>query len=177
MNNASESTNRASTHKASSPNSTLLTITRSFDVPVSRLFSAFATAEALRQWWWPEGLHADRIDYDFREGGHYFISMSGFEHGGGGMTGDFEQIIRDERIVMTDEFADKQGKPIAASQAGLPGNWPSTVYITFEFESDTDASSKLLLSQQGIPNEMQADCVKGWSESFDKLEQFLQVSA
>ena len=80
---------------ASSPK--LLQIRRECQVPVARLFEAFASAEALKAWWWPKGLHADRIDFDFREGGRYFISMKGQVQGkdaSGGMTGEFEEIVR-----------------------------------------------------------------------------------
>ena len=72
---------------------------------IARLFEAFASAEALKAWWWPNGLHADRIDYDFREGGRYFINMKGQVQGkdvSGGMTGQFEEIVENERIVLTD---------------------------------------------------------------------------
>lgn len=160
-------------HNVSTNQSRLIEIKREFKVPVGSLFNAFTTAEALKIWWWPKNMHADHIDYDFRDGGHYYINMKGFESGGGGMTGDFEEIVPDKRIVMTDQFADKNGNPIPASEAGMPGNWPQMIYITFDFSEIDSGTSRLVLSQQGIPNEMQKDCIQGWSESFDKLERYL----
>jgi uncharacterized protein YndB with AHSA1/START domain len=176
MQTKQEKTDRLPTPEGSAPKPKLLEIRREFQVPVARLFRAFATAEALKAWWWPNGLHADRIDIDFREGGRYFISMQGQVEGkdaSGGMTGEFEEIVENERIVLTDSFADENGRAISAKQAGMPGQWPEQILITFEFDAAGTDASRFRLAQQGIPDEMQKDCVQGWSESFDKLEEYL----
>ena len=163
-------------HSGSTSQPKLLEVRREFRAPVAKLFNAFATAEALKAWWWPNGLHADRVDIVFREGGRYFINMKGEFDGkdaSGGMTGEFEEIVSNERIVMTDSFADDQGRAISAQEAGMPGQWPEQILITFEFEAAGKEGSRLHLAQQGIPDQLQKDCVQGWSESFDKLERFL----
>ncbi|MEN0059850.1 MAG: SRPBCC domain-containing protein [Bdellovibrio sp.] len=149
-------------------------IERKFNVPVDELFAAFANAEVLKHWWWPRGLHSDTVEIDFREGGKYFINMKGFDRGGGGMTGHFEEIIKNKLIIMTDQFADERGRPISAAEAEMPGVWPTLVYITFEFEATSSGTSLFHLFQQGIPNELQEECIQGWSESFDKLEKYLE---
>ncbi len=161
-------------HKNSNPHSRLLEIERKFYVPVEKLFQAFSTSDAIKAWWWPKELYTDKVDYDFREGGKYYINMKGnAPMGGGGMTGVFEEIVENKRIVMTDGFADEKGKEISAKEAKMPGEWPKQCYITFEFEVVGPDQSRFKLSQQGIPNELQTDCVQGWSESFDKLESYL----
>jgi uncharacterized protein YndB with AHSA1/START domain len=160
-------------HKNSTPNSRLLEIKRNFDVPVTRLFQAFTTPNELKTWWWPKGLYADRIDIDLSEGGEYFINMKGFEKGGGGITGQFLEVVKNERIVMSDYFADENGSAISAEEAKMPGAWPEVVYITFDFDEASGSTSRLRLAQEGIPNEMQKDCVQGWNEMFDKLENYL----
>ena len=164
---------QSSAHKGSTPESKLLELDRKVNVPVDRLFAAFSSPDALRAWWWPKGLHADRIDLDFREGGKYFINMKGFDRGGGGMTGEIEEIVENERIVMSDRFADEEGRAISAEEAKVPGVWPEKVFITFDFTTLDEKSSRVKLSQQGIPNEGQKDCLQGWSEMFDKLENYL----
>jgi len=168
--------NQHSIGEGSALNPKLLEVRRQFQAPVARLFEAFTSAEALKAWWWPNGLHADRIDYDFREGGKYFINMSGKVQGkdaSGGMMGEFKKIVQDELIVMTDSFADQNGRAISAREAGMSGEWPEIITITFAFEPAGESASRLHLAQQGIPEEMQKDCVQGWSESFDKLVRYL----
>jgi uncharacterized protein YndB with AHSA1/START domain len=159
-------------HRRSTPSSTLLEINREFIVPVAQLFEAFKTPEAIKAWWWPKGLHTDHVDYDFSTGGKYFINMKGNESAIG-MSGKFEEIVENERIVMSDHFADKNGRSLSAKEAKQPGVWPAVVYITFEFEKAGEDESRLKLSQQGIPNELQKDCIDGWNQMFDKLETYL----
>ena len=48
--------------KVTNFNPKLLEIRRQIRAPVARLFEAFTSAKALKAWWWPNGLHADRID-------------------------------------------------------------------------------------------------------------------
>jgi uncharacterized protein YndB with AHSA1/START domain len=148
-------------------------MTREFNVPVNQLFEAFKSPEAMKAWWWPNTLYADRVDIDFREGGKYFVNMKGYDKGGGGATGKFEEIIPNKRIVMTDYFADENGNAISAKDAKMPGTWPEVVYITFDFESAGENKSRLLFAQEGIPAEVQKDCIQGWSEMLDKLENYL----
>lgn len=168
--------NPVARYKSSTKNSPLLLLNRRFNAPVERLFKAFATPEAIKEWWWPKSLYSDQVKLDFKKGGRYFINMKSeniFDMGGGGMTGEFEEIIEDRLIVMTDYFADKNGKVLTAKEANMPGEWPETIYITFDFESHGESKSGFTLSQSGIPAELQSDCIQGWSESFDKLEKFL----
>ena len=173
METSQEKNNFNMSHKSSSPQSPLLELEREFNVPVETLFEAFASSESIKSWWWPQNLYANRVDFDFREGGRYFINMLGDKRGESGMTGRFEKIIPNEQIVMTDQFADKTGKVISPKEANVPGQWPDMVYITFDFVRVSDSKSKVRLSQEGIPREIQKDCKQGWSEMFKKLEAYL----
>jgi uncharacterized protein YndB with AHSA1/START domain len=174
MQKADTEKNQTHVHKNSTSQAKLLKIDREFNVPLNLLYQAFTSPEALKKWWWPKGLYSDHIDLDFREGGKYFINMKGFEQGGGGMTGQFEEIVKNVRIVMTDQFADEKGRAISAKEAKMTGTWPEVGYITFEFEAVDKNKSRFKLSQEGIPNEMQKECIDGWSQSFDKLQEYLE---
>jgi uncharacterized protein YndB with AHSA1/START domain len=174
MQPSQEKQNQSANHLKSSRASLLLVIERQFHAPLEELYNAFKTAEAIKVWWWPNNLHVADIDYDFQVGGNYFISMKGSNQNGG-MKGQFEEISPSRRIVMSDEFADKEGRAISAAEAGMPGNWPAKCYITFDFSSANDEVSILKLSQEGIPNEMQKDCIRGWNEMFDKLARYIDA--
>ena len=73
-------------------------------------------------------------------------------------------------MVITDNFSDENGNIKPASEYDIPGDWPDELLITFELE-EADGATKLRLLHEGIPEEMYDDCVKGWNESFDKLEE------
>lgn len=166
---------QTSPHRNSTPQSKLLTMERKFNVPVDQLYYAFTTPESLKEWWWPQGLYADKVEVDLREGGRLFINMKGNPNlGGGGMTGTFEEIETNKRIVITDNFANDKGQPITAKEANMPGEWPKQGFITFEFKALDDNTSRFNLYQEGVPNELQDDCIKGWTESFDKLDAYLK---
>jgi uncharacterized protein YndB with AHSA1/START domain len=85
-------------------------------------------------------------------------------------TGEVQEFIPEKRLVLTDHFSDAKGNIINASEHDMPGDWPMEMLITFELE-EADGATKLLLTHEGIPEEMHDDCVKGWTESFDKLEE------
>jgi uncharacterized protein YndB with AHSA1/START domain len=174
MQTVQEKENTNTIHMNSTEQAKLLVIEREFNVPVNQLFDAFTNPKALKSWWWPQNLYSDHIEMDFREGGKFFINMKGFDEGGGGMVGSFEEIINNKRIVMSDQFADANGRAISSAEAKMPGIWPELIYITIDFDAIDENKSRFKLSQEGIPNELQKDCIQGWSESFDKLENYLK---
>jgi uncharacterized protein YndB with AHSA1/START domain len=173
METSHETENQFAQHLNSTSQSQLIVIERDFSAPIEKVFDAFINPETLKIWWWPKGLYSDYIEMDFREGGKFFINMKGISGKGGGMTGEFEEIVKNERIVISDQFADEKDQPLTAKDVDMPGEWPEKVYTTYEFSSIDANKTHFKLSQQGVPNEAQRDCYQGWNESFDKLENYL----
>ena len=79
-------------------------------------------------------------------------------------------MFREKKLVISDSFSDEKGNIKSASEYGMPGEWPRELLITFELEQ-ADGATKLKLRHEGVPEEMHDECVKGWNESFDKLEE------
>ncbi len=52
----------------------------------------------------------------------------------------------------------------------MPGNWPMELLVTVTFE-EIGGKTKMNLQQVGVPQEMYDECIKGWNECFDKLEE------
>lgn len=52
-----------------------LTITRVFDAPVERVWSAWVEPEMVKKWWGPKGFMVPVVEMDFREGGTSLVSM------------------------------------------------------------------------------------------------------
>ena len=75
----------------------------------------------------------------------------------------------EKNLVVTDSFSDEKGNIKNAAEYGMPGDWPSELLITFDLE-EADGATKLKLTHEGVPGEMHDECMKGWNESFDKLE-------
>lgn len=142
----SENSNQTQTSKNLKADSGSVEVIRDFDVPVNELFEAFTSVEALKIWWWPRGLYTDQVEIDFREGGKYFFNRKGFDEGE--LAGHFKEIVPNKRIVMSD--------------------------IAFEFEKLSSRRSRIILSQDGIPEAMREETIKGCNESFDKLEAYLK---
>lgn len=60
-----------------------------------------------------------------------------------------------------------------ASYYNMPGEWPMESKVTLTFE-DVNGKTKMTLNHEGIPGEMYDDCVSGWQQSLDKLENNLK---
>ncbi|MFC2951873.1 SRPBCC family protein [Marinicaulis aureus] len=80
-----------------------LTVTRDYDFPPERVFAAWSSAEAKRQWFGAEsdGFEIEEYRLDFRPGGaeRYY----GRKPGGGTFSNDgvYHYIVENEKIVLT----------------------------------------------------------------------------
>ena len=136
-----------------------LQITRLFDAPRDRVFSWWTEAEKLQQWsGCKEATHC-RIEMDFRVGGSFTQTMQITGCGEFTFTGKYEEIVKPERI---------------AYHADL-GYAVTRVLVEF---FDQDNRTKVVLTQEGFPNEFLCSTVsQGTAESFDKLDSLLSARA
>lgn len=146
-----------------------IVIHRVFKLPASKVWQALTEAEYFKKWWGPEGFTCPSSTMEARKGGKYLNCMRGSDGKEYWSTGVVNEFIPGEKLVITDSFSDSRGNIIAASEYGLPGEWPRELLITFELE-EADGATKLKLIHEGVPEEMHDECVKGWNESLDKLE-------
>jgi len=149
---------------------TEIVIQRVFDLPVSKVWRALTEAEEFKKWWGPKGFTCPSSKMEARVGGKYLSCMRGPDGKEFWSTGMVKEFIPEKKLVVTDSFSDERGNIKPASELGMPGDWPRELLITFELE-EADGATKLRLQHEGIPEEMHDDCVKGWNESFDKLEE------
>jgi len=146
-----------------------IVINRVFDLPVSKVWRALTEAEQFKKWWGPEGFTCPYSKMEARVGGKYLNCMRGPDGKEYWSTGVVKEFIPEKKLVVTDSFSDDKGNKKPASEYGMPGDWPTELLITFELE-EADGATKLRLLHEGIPEEAHEDCVKGWNQSFDKLE-------
>jgi len=155
-------------------------LTRTFDAPRERVFAAWTDPKRLAQWWGPRGYDNPVCDMDVRPGGRYRIVMRSPEGAEYPIVGEFVEIVKPSRIVMTmdasehpKEFFDQLDAVRPASEKGRGfrplttvlfdehfGKTTVTVIQTFETPADVDANRKL-------------GAAEGWGGSFDKLAALL----
>lgn len=153
-----------------------IVITREFDAPRHLVWRAWTEPEHFSKWWGPKDFTSPDPKMDFREGGKYLWCM----HGPDGKdfyfysTGAYREIVPQEKIVLTDSFADAEGNVISAEEHGLSGDWPEELLIVVTFE-DKDGKTKMTMKQVGVPaGEMTEMTTAGWNQSFDKLAESLK---
>ena len=146
-----------------------IVINKVFNLPVSVVWLAWTNAEYFKKWWGPRGFTCPSSKMEARVGGKYLNCMRGPDGKDYWSTGEVKEVIPERKLVVTDSFSDEKGNIKHASEYGMPGNWPKELLITVYLE-EADGATKMKLKHHGIPNEMREDCIKGWNESFDKLE-------
>jgi len=153
-----------------------LVIERVFDAPRELVWKAWTEPEQVMRWWGPRGFTSPAAKIDFRVGGKYLFAMRSPEFNEGRpiwSTGVYREIVPFERIVCTDCFADEKGNVVPASYYGMPGDFPLEMLVTVTFEEHA-GKTKLTLHHVGIPaGEHREGANQGWSESFDKLAEYL----
>jgi uncharacterized protein YndB with AHSA1/START domain len=155
-----------------------LVITRVFNAPRELVFKAFSESEALDQWWGPVGMEMCGSKLDFRPGGLYHYGMKAPD--GKMMWGRFKflEIIKPERIVFINSFADKEGDII---RAPFFSDFPLEVKNIITF---TEHDGKTTLTLRGGPinatekeqkafYDMQSGMQQGFDGTFDQLEKYI----
>ncbi|MFA4794780.1 SRPBCC family protein [Leptospira kirschneri] len=151
-----------------------LVITRIFNASRETVFDAWTIPEQLTRWWGPKGFTSPVCKIDFKVGGKYLFCMRSSEGQDFWSTGVYKEIVRPEKIVQTDNFADKDGNVVPASAYGIQGDWPESILVTLIFE-DHQGKTKLTLHHTGIPaGEIREMTNASWNESLDKLESTLK---
>ncbi len=147
-----------------------IVIYRVFNLPKKLVWAALTEPEYFKKWWGPKGFTAPSSKMEARVGGKYLNCMRGPDGKEYWSTGVVKELTPEKRLVVTDSFSDKKGNIKSASEYGMPGDWPRELLITFELE-EADGATKLKLMHEGVPDEMREECIKGWNESLDKLEE------
>lgn len=154
-----------------------LVITYVFDAPRDRVFKAWTECEQVMRWWGPRGFTTPMCEIDLRVGGVIRNCMRSPEGRDYCSRGVYHEIVEPEKLVMTDSFADEQGNVVPATHYGMSIDFPLEMLVTATFE-EVDGKTKLTLRHVGIPAGPDLEGARqGWSESFDKLAEYLSDEA
>lgn len=156
-----------------------LVIERIFEASREKVWEAWTNPEMMKKWWGPKDFSAPFIQIDLRVGGKYLFCMRGAATPGGAeqdfwSTGVYKEIIKPEKLVMTDSFSDEKGNAIPASQYGMAGDWPLELLVTVLFKEQGN-KTKITLEHKGMPADQNRELARqGWNQSFDKLAEILK---
>jgi uncharacterized protein YndB with AHSA1/START domain len=152
-----------------------LIITRLFDAPRELVWKAWTAPERVMHWWGPRGFTSPVSRIDLRLGGEYLSCMRSPGGKDFWSKGIFREIVALQRLVMTDSFADEKGNIVPASYYGMSTDFPLELLITVIFE-ERDGKTELTLRHTGMPPGADSEGARqGWSESFDKLAEYLET--
>jgi uncharacterized protein YndB with AHSA1/START domain len=163
----------SSTARQIQPEERELVITRVFDAPRDLVFEAWTEPEHLRRWWGPKGFTTPVCRIDLRKGGAYLYCMrspEGKDYWGKGV---YREVVKPERIVCTDSFADEKGNTVSPKQYGMGPDWPAEALITVTFAERGGKTWFTLKHAPLKPGPERDMCQQGWNESLDKLDDYL----
>jgi len=151
--------------RTSSPTTTTaereLVITRVFDAPRQLVFKAWTEPQHVTQWLGPKGFTALEFKMDRRPGGGWHSRMrspDGIEYSNRGVV---REVVEPERLVFTFAWDDEDGNP------------GREMLITIAF-AEHDGGTEMTFSQAVFESAEDRDGHRGgWSESFDKLAEYL----
>lgn len=164
----------ADIHKLNTVQSPLIEIVRILRAPMDWIWKAWSDAHVIKQWWGPMGYISKHSKTDFRIGGKYLFDMVAPDGKIIWNTGVYEEIIPHKKIVFTQHFSDQDGNVVSGNEIGLKGNWAKKLYATITFENVEPDQIKMVVSHQGIPQEMFEECIEGWSTSLDKFQETVE---
>lgn len=139
-------------------------ITRVFDAPRERVWTAWSEAERLAKWWGPKGCTIGVRKLDFRPGGVFHYSMQFNE---GTMWGRFvyREIAAPERLVFVNSFSDENG---GITRAPFSPTWPLEVLNIVTF---TERDGKTTLTLRGGPIDPTDEERRTYEGFFDSMQQ------
>ncbi len=157
-------------------------VTRTFAAPRERVFAAWTDPKQLAQWFGPHGFTNPVCEMDARPGGRYRIVMRSPEGTDYPLVGEFIELEKPARLVMTMDAREHPPEFFAELDAVRPpevrgrpfrpeatvlfeeafGRTTVTVIQRFESAADAAANAKL-------------HAADGWGQSFEKLDALIGV--
>jgi uncharacterized protein YndB with AHSA1/START domain len=144
-------------------------IERTFDAPVDFIWLMWTDPEYFKAWYGPDGATIPVATMDVRVGGTRLVCME-MRTPNGPMhmwfTGEYLEIVENERLVYTESMADEHGNLVSPSDMGMPEGHPVTTEIRVELEA-VDGRTKMVMTHAGVPEDSPG--AAGWTMAFDKL--------
>lgn len=145
-----------------------ITLERTFNASIDRVFAAWTNATFLSQWFGPSGFTVSGTEVDLREGGKYRIFMqspegNSVEHGG-------EYVNIDVPVLLVFTW-------VLAGQECVGCEGQNTVtLVTINFLAIDQFSTHVTLVHEKLPDAVAYDGhLFGWTSSLDELGKWLEA--
>ena len=137
-----------------------LEIKRVLPAAPSVVFRAFSVPDALAKWWGPEGFAVPSLEFNPRVGDTYRIEMQPPEGDAFYLTGEFNEVDPPAQLAYTFVWEEPD-----------PDDVENLVELSFR---DRGKSTEVVITQRFFKTEARRELHRnGWTDSFDKLEQFI----
>jgi uncharacterized protein YndB with AHSA1/START domain len=151
-------------------------IERTFDAPVNLIWQMWTDSEHFKQWYGPKGFTVPVAKMDVRVGGKRLVCME-MQNPDSGMkmwtTGEYKEIVPNERLVYTESPADENGNMVSPSAMGMPDGYPMTTEVIVVLE-DIGGRTKMVMTHAGVPADTGANT--GWEQAFDKMADYIETA-
>lgn len=151
----------------------VITIKRTFNHPIKKVWDAWVLPENISKWWGPEGFSTRVESYHFEKGGEWryvMVSPDGTEYPA---TGFFQEIIPFEKIVSTDEFDPEYDYDI--SQEKLPKGTITTTTFTKAGNTTEVEISMMHTSAEEKRKHEELGVIAGFESQFRCLDNLLET--
>ena len=143
-------------------------IARLYDAPRELAWRVWTEPGLIMQWWGPKGYTSPLCRNDLRVGGTYLYCMRSPGGQDYWTTGTYREVVRPERIVCTDSYADEKGIIVPATYYGMSPDIPGERLLSVTFREQA-GRTRLTLKYNGIPPGEENDLARsGWHETLDK---------
>jgi len=155
-------------------------ISHTFETDAGTLFNMWTDPEIYTSWMGPAGAEMSFINADVREGGTAIWQMTTPDELTKYGKLSYKTINANHQLVYVQNFCDKEGNFI---KAPFPETYPDHLLLTVDFDQQADNKVTMIVKweifgeskaiERKTFNEMKPYMVKGWGESFDKIEKLL----
>lgn len=147
-----------------------LTIERTFNHPIERVWDAFTNPEILKLWWSPPGISCRIISVDLKEGGEFRFVHKMDETGQEVYCrGVYQKIDPPKYLSYTDSFTDEAGKDVGAKYYGMGSDEVVETLVEFFFTEKNAQTHLKLVHESPYDEKMNEGMVEGWNGMFDNL--------
>jgi uncharacterized protein YndB with AHSA1/START domain len=121
--------------------------------------------ELLRQWTVGKGAEMPVCEIDMRPGGKWRYVWRESDGSTMEMYGEIKEIVPGEKLVQTEKWGDNQPEAL------------NTMVLTEENGKTTITTTVLYSSKEDRQAALDTGMLKGWSETYDHLEDYLRLNS